>query len=135
METRHCLTACQWDTTLLKQAQSGMSASGFCRERGFKISSFFSALKRHKISLCLRSGEDLSSAVKANRPARPVVGGTLRAATAFVAVQLGMPQAEAGGQDAAAIRVQLRSGHQLWVGPGFDAVHFGRLVAALEPTS
>jgi hypothetical protein len=123
MDTRHCLTAPQWETILLEQAQSGMSASGFCKERGIKVSSFFSALKRHKVSLCLPSGEDLSSAVKANRPARPVVGGTSRPATGFVA-----------GQDAAAIRVQLRSGHQLWVGPGFDAVHLGRLVAALEPT-
>jgi hypothetical protein len=134
MDTRHCLTAPEWETILLEQAQSGMSASGFCKERGIKVSSFFSALKRHKVSLCLPSGEDLSSAVKANRPARPVVGGTSRPATGFVAVQLAVRQAEAAGQDAAAIRVQLRSGHQLWVGPGFDAVHLGRLVAALEPT-
>jgi hypothetical protein len=34
-----------------------------------------------------------------------------------------------------AIRVQLRGGHQLWVGAGFDAAHLGRLVAVLESAS
>jgi hypothetical protein len=34
-----------------------------------------------------------------------------------------------------AIRVQLRSGHQLWVGSAFDSAHLGRLVAVLESAS
>jgi hypothetical protein len=135
MDRRQCLTAPQWEKILLEQAQSGMSACGFCKERGIKVSSFFSALKRHKAARCLPAEEDLSSAVKANHPARPSVGGSSRPATGFVAIQLAVPQTETAGQDAAAIRVQLRSGHQLWVGPGFDAAHLGRLVAALDPTS
>jgi len=47
-----------------------MSASLFCKEHGIRISSFFSALKRHQSALCLEKREDLSETEKSGLSAR-----------------------------------------------------------------
>ena len=52
----------------------------------------------------------------------------------FVSLQVSDESDDVAHQSPA-IRVQLRGGHQLWVGAGFDAAHLSRLVAALESAS
>jgi hypothetical protein len=79
---------------------------------------------------------DNLSARKATQVPEPKAGTTdsVPTHTAFVSVQIADKSGEVH-RESSAIRVQLRGGHQLWVGAGFDSAHLGRLVAVLESAS
>ena len=134
MDSKRRLTAPEWAAILHEQDQSGMSASLFCKEHGIRISSFFSALKRHQSALCLEKREDLSETEKSGLSARRTDSGVRQASATspFVAVRVGESSAFSAGSDASTIRVQLRSGHQLHVDAGFDADHLRRLIYVLD---
>jgi len=143
MEQKRGLTAAEWASILHEQEQSGMSASHFCRDRGIKTSSFFSALKRHQVALSQQRGEGSLDAEQRVLPAHRLRGNVRQTtdtrqdstASPFVALRIAESNISVASMDSSALRVQLRSGHQLWVAPGFDATHLGRLLAVLEPAS
>lgn len=119
-----------WEEILAEQATSGQTATGFCRERAITPSSFFSAKKRQRLAH--------SKAITTAFPARPApfeaqktVDSVPATRAAFVAVQVAEPSGD-DGRTASAIRVQLRSGHHLWVASEFDSSHLRRLVSVLE---
>jgi len=125
----------EWEKILSEQAESGLSASHFCRDRGIRPSSYFSAKKRQRLAQ--------SQSVAADSPARNVSpppdrksGITASAAlrSTFLSVQLS-DETGTVSCSAPAIRVQLRGGHQIWVESGFDAAHLRHLVAVLESAS
>jgi hypothetical protein len=135
MDTRNRLSRADWEMILTEQAKSGLSAKRFCLERGIKPTSFYSATKRHRLALAMPTAADLS--VRKTSPARDLTTGTaasLSKRATFVSVEISDELGQAH-REAPAIRVQLRGGHQLWVGAGFDAAHLGRLVALLESAS
>jgi hypothetical protein len=135
MAIRNRLSSADWGKILAEQAESGLSASCFCRERGIKPTSYFSAKKRLRLAQARPTAAGLSSG-KAPLSAvlRMGTAANVSQRAAFVSVQVS-DESGAAPQDVTAIRVQLRSGHQLWVGPGFDAAHLGRLVGVLESAS
>jgi hypothetical protein len=135
MDTRNRLSHVDWEKILAEQVKSGQSAKRYCLERGIKPTSYYSATKRHRLAQAMTAADNLS-ARKATQVPEPKAGTTDSAPThaAFVSVQI----ADKSGtvhRESAAIRVQLRGGHQLWVGTGFDAAHLGRLVTVLESAS
>ena len=135
MDTRDRLSHADWEKILAEQAKSGLSAKRFCLERGIKPTSFYSATKRQRLALAMPSVSNLS--VRRTSPARDLTTGAAASVSkraTFVSVQV---SGESGAvrRETSAIRVQLRGGHQLWVGAGFDAAHLGRLVAVLESAS
>ena len=134
MDSKRRLTELEWAAILQEQDQSGMSAIRFCKEHGIKNSSFFSALKRHRSALSLEMREDLPETEKSVLSTRRAESGAMRvsAASPFVAVRVGASSASSVGLDSSAIRLQLRSGHQLHVDAGFDAGHLRRLIDVLE---
>lgn len=122
-----------WDKILSEQATSGMTAIGFCRERSIAPSSFFSAKKRQRLAQSKGVTAEFAEH-RGSWAAQKTEDSAAAEPTAFVAVQV----AESSGDDrraASAIRVQLHSGHQLWVDSAFDAAHLGRLIAVLEAAS
>jgi hypothetical protein len=135
MDTRNRLSHADWEEILAEQVKSGQSAKRYCLERGIKPTSYYSATKRHRLAQAMMAADNLS-ARKATRVPEPKAGTTdsVPTHTAFVSVQIGDRSGEVD-REASAIRVQLRGGHQLWVGSGFDAAHLGRLVAVLESAS
>lgn len=134
MDSKRRLTAPEWAAILHEQDQSGMSASLFCKGHGIKTSSFFSALKRHQSALCLERREGLLETEKSVLSADRADSGARQASATspFVAVRVGESSASSVGLDSSAIRLQLRSGHQLHVEVGFDADHLRRLIYVLE---
>ena len=135
MDTRNRLSHADWEKILAEQVKSGQSAKRYCQERGIKPTSYYSATKRHRLAQAMTAADNLS-ARKATQVPEPKAAATdsVPTPTAFVSVQI----ADISGavhREASAIRVQLRGGHQLWVGAGFDAAHLGRLVAVLESAS
>jgi hypothetical protein len=135
MDTRNRLSGANWEKILAEQAQSGLSAKRFCLERGIKATSYYSATKRHRLAQAKPITGDLSE--RKTLPARELATGTAASMSkraTFVSVQVSDEAGEAHREDPA-VRVQLRGGHQLWVGAGFDAAHLGRLVAVLESAS
>jgi hypothetical protein len=135
MDTRNRLSHADWEEILAEQAKSGLSGSRFCLERGIKRTSYYSATKRHRLAQAMTAADDLS-ARKASQLPELATGTTANVPTrtAFISVQVSDESGEVH-RGASAIRVQLRGGHQLWVGAGFDATHLGRLVAVLESAS
>ncbi len=135
MDTRNRLSHADWEKILAEQVKSGQSAKRYCLERGIKPTSFYSATKRHRLAQAMTAADNLS-ARKATQVPEPKAGTTdsVPTHTAFVSVQIA-DKSGAVHREASAIRVQLRGGHQLWVGAGFDAAHLGRLVAVLESAS
>ena len=130
MERQKRQSSKYWEEILAEQATSGLTAIGFCRERAITPSSFFSANKRQRLAH--------SKAITAAFPAHPAsfeaqktVDSVPATQAAFVAVQVTEPSGD-DRRAASAIRVQLRSGHQLWVASEFDSAHLRRLVAVLE---
>ena len=134
MDSKRRLTAPEWAAILHEQDQSGMSASLFCKEHGIRISSFFSALKRHRSALCLKRRKDLPETEKSVLLTRRADSGSRQASATspFVALRVGESSASSAGSDPTAIRIQLRSGHQLHVDAGFDADHLRRLIHVLD---
>jgi fructosamine-3-kinase len=135
MDTRNRLSHADWEKILAEQIKSGQSAKRYCLERGIKPTSYYSATKRHRLSQAMTAADNLSARRATQVPA-PKAGTTDSVPThaAFVSVQIA-DKSGAVHRESAAIRVQLRGGHQLWVGAGFDAAHLGRLVAVLESAS
>ena len=135
MDTRNGLSDADWEKILAEQAKSGLSGSRFCLARGIKRTSYYSATKRHRLAQAMTAADNLS-ARKATQVPEPKAGTTdsVLTPTAFVSVQIA-GKFGAVHRELSAIRVQLRGGHQLWVGAGFDAAHLGRLVAVLESVS
>jgi hypothetical protein len=135
MDTRNRLSRADWEKILAEQAKSGQSAKRYCLERGIKPTSYYSATKRHRLAQAMTAADNLS-AKKATQVPEQKAGTTDSEPThtAFVSVQIA-DKFGAVHQESAVIRVQLRGGHQLWVGAGFDAAHLGRLVAVLESVS
>jgi hypothetical protein len=135
MDKRNRQNSFYWETILAEQASSGLSASRFCRERGIKPTSYFSAKKRQQMAHSKSDPSELRA--RPMSPAQQDPAGLASSAAlpaTFVSVQLAeMPDHE--HRTDTAIRVQLRSGHQLWVGSAFDSSHLGRLVAVLESAS
>ena len=135
MEPKSRVRGEAWARILEEQAASGQSASHFCRERGIRPSSFFSAKKRARLAQVssipaeFPSDQSLlsskrSAGVVQHRNQRPV----------FLSVQVS-DEVVATSCAERSIRVQLRSGHPLWVSSEFDSAHLGRLVAVLESAS
>jgi hypothetical protein len=118
----------EWEAILAAQATSGLSASGFCKERGIRPSSFFSARKKQRIA---QSDSDSPAMTSDFSAPQPNLRSSPAARPSFVSVQLADPPSESPCSGTK-IRVQLRSGHQLWVSAGFDANHLGRLIGVLE---
>ena len=135
MDTRNRLSHADWEKILAEQVKSGQSAKRYCLERGIKPTSYYSATKRHRLAQAITAADNLS-ARKTTRGPDPKADTTdsVPTHTAFVSVQIANNSGEVGGE-ASSIRVQLRGGHQLWVGAGFDAAHLGRLVGVLESSS
>jgi hypothetical protein len=135
MDTRNRLSRADWEIILAEQAKSGLSAKLFCLERGIKPTSYCSATKRQRLALAMATAADLS--VRKTSSARDLTTGTATSVSkraTFVSIAVSDELGQAHREDPA-IRVQLRGGHQLWVGAGFDAAHLGRLVALLESVS
>ena len=135
MDTRNRLSHADWEKILAEQAKSGLSGSRFCLERGIKRTSYYSATKRHRLAQAMTAADNLS-ARKATQVPEPKADTTdrLPTHTGFVSVQIA-DKSGAVRREASEIRVQLRGGHQLWAGAGFDAAHLGRLVTVLESAS
>jgi hypothetical protein len=130
METRKRLSSAEWDQIFVEQSQSGLSGSRFCQEHGIRASSYFSARKRQRMSLS-RSAAEPGSVTSAARLVDHAASRSGAAHAAFVPVQLADETCDPPGPSSA-IRVQLCSGHQLWVNAEFDASHLARLVSVLE---
>ena len=124
-----------WARILVEQAASGQSAIHFCRERGIRPSSFFSAKKRERLAQSPSGLAELPSG-QASRPARRRSGIVSHSAqgSTFLSVKMS-DEVVTASCTGSAIRVQLRSGHQLWVESEFDSAHLSRLVAVLDPAS
>jgi len=135
MDTRNRLSRADWEKILAEQVNSGQSAKQYCLERGIKPTSYYSATKRHRLAQA-RTAADNLSARKTTRVPEPKAGTTdmVSTPTAFVSVQIA-DKSGAMHRESSTIRVQLRGGHQFWVGAGFDAAHLSRLVAVLESAS
>jgi hypothetical protein len=135
MDTCNRLSHADWEKILAEQVMSGQSAKRYCMERGIKPTSYYSAIKRHRLAQAMTAADNLS-ARKATQVPGPQAGATDSVSTraAFVSVQIA-DKSSAMHRESSAIRVRLRGGHQLWVGAGFDAAHLGRLVAVLEAAS
>jgi hypothetical protein len=135
MDTRNRLSRADWEKILAEQVKSGQSAKRYCLERGIKPTSYYSATKRHRLAQAMTAADNLS-ARKATQVPEPKTGTTdsVPTRTAFVSVQIA-DKSGAVHREPSVIRVQLRGGHQLWVGAGFDAAHLDRLVAVLESAS
>ena len=135
MDTRNRLSPADWEKILAEQVKSGQSAKRYCQERGIKPTSYYSATKRHRLAQAMTAADNLSARKASQAPdLKAATTGSVPTHTAFIAVQVSDESGEVG-REASAIRVQLRGGHQLWVGAGFDAAHLGRLVAVLESAS
>jgi hypothetical protein len=135
MDTRDRLSHADWEKILAEQVKSGQSAKRYCLERGIKPTSYYSATKRHRQAQAMTAADNLS-ARKATQVPEPKAATTdsVPSRTAYISVQVSGESGEVR-REASAIRVQLRGGHQLRVGAGFDAAHLGRLVAVLESAS
>ena len=135
MEIRNRQRSRDWEAILAEHAESGLSASRFCKARGIRPSSYFSAKKRQRIALAMSTAAGMPE-TKTVVPTNQRVGivASAKQNTPFVSVQVSDGFGDCASSDTA-IRVQLRSGHQLWIASGFDAVHLGRLVAVLESAS
>lgn len=134
MNVRNRVSGVDWEEILAKQARSGLSAKQFCLEHGIKPTSYYSATKRQRLAQAIPAAD--LAAKKASRAAelKAAATGNVSTPAAFVSVQVSDESDDVAHQ-APALRVQLRGGHQLWVGAGFDAAHLSRLVAALESAS
>ncbi len=135
MDTRNRVSGVGWEKIFAEQARSGLSIKRFCLEHGIKPTSYYSATKRQRQMPAMPTAAD-SSARNAS-PAQDFTMGTAASVpkrATFVSVQVSDESDDVAHQSPA-IRVQLRGGHQLWVGAGFDAAHLSRLVAALESAS
>jgi hypothetical protein len=135
MDRRNRLSHADWEKILAEQAKSGLSGSRFCLGRGIKRTSYYSATKRHRLAQAMTAATDLSARKASHAPElKAGTTASVSTGTSFVSVQVSDKSGEVH-REASAIRVQLRGGHQLWVGAGFDATHLGRLVAVLESAS
>ena len=135
MDTRNRLSHADWEKILAEQRKSGLSGSRFCLARGIKRTSYYSATKRHRLAQAMTAAADLSARKASQAPdLKAATTDSVPTRTAFISVQVSDESGEVR-REASAIRVQLRGGHQLWVGAGFDAAHLGRLVAVLESAS
>lgn len=124
-----------WARILEEQAASGQSASHFCRGRGIRPSSFFSAKKRARLAQVPGVSAEFPTdqvLLPAMRSTGDVEHGDQRSTFLSVQVSDEVVAASCAGRS---IRVQLRGGHQLWVESEFDSAHLRRLVAVLESAS
>ena len=121
-----------WETILGEQAESGLSAIRFCKERGIMPSIYFSAKKRQRMALSMSTAAGMAE-TRTFVPTNQRVGilASAKQNTPFVSVQVSDGFGDGPSSDTA-IRVQLRNGHQLWIASGFDASHLRSLLAVLE---
>ena len=135
METQNRQSLSEWEEIFAEQKASGLIVSRFCEGRGISAGSFRSAVKRKAVVLA--RAKHPSIAITGSDYAMPKSSGYGDTASSLPFVSLRV-RPERGGDSAAVssqVRVQLRSGHQLWVAPGFDATHLSRLMAVLESVS
>lgn len=135
MDRRHRVSGREWERILAEQGASGQSASQYCQERGIRASSFFSAKKRARVAQSLPGAVEVASEQVCVHPTSTssLASADSRGA-AFLPVQI-LKETVMASRANSATRVQLRSGHQLWVDADFDAAHLRRLVAVLESAS
>lgn len=135
MDMRHRVRGREWERILAEQVASGQSASQYCQERGIRPSSFFSAKKRARVAQSLADAAEVASSQVSVQPERTAsIADVGSRGAAFLPVQV-LTETVTASRAGAATRVQLRSGHQLWVDVDFDAGHLHRLVAVLESAS
>jgi transposase-like protein len=135
MNTRNRVSGTDWERIFAEQARSGLSIKRFCLEHGIKPTSYYSATKRQRQAPAKPTVADSSArnASPAQDPTTDTAANVSKRAT-FVSVQVS-DESDDVPRQSSAIRVQLRGGHQLWVGAEFDAAHLRRLVAVLESAS
>ena len=134
MDTRNRMNAADWEKLFSEQRESGLIVSHFCQGRGISAGSFRSAMKRKKILLSKAETPLNSSCGYSSLPKISGHPGTTLSSP-FVALTVGRQTEIIPDIVHTAIRVQLRSGHQLHVDAGFDADHPRRLIHALEAQS
>ncbi|HLI77604.1 MAG TPA: hypothetical protein VKV02_11705 [Acidobacteriaceae bacterium] len=106
MKEQQAEARAKWRGLIAEQQQSGKSVAGFCQERGLGTGQFYEWKKR----------------LRETGPV-PFVEVAVKPAARAVVAQVG---------PGSAIEVQLKSGHRLVVGPGFDAQHLRALLGVLE---
>lgn len=135
MNTRNRVSGVDWEEIFAERARSGLSIKRFCLAHGIKPTSYYSATKRKRQAPAMPTVAD--SPARNASPPEDLTTGTAASVSnraAFVSVQVSDECGDVAHRSPT-IRVQLRGGHQLWVGAGFDASHLSRLVAALESAS
>ena len=135
METQNRLSLLEWEKIFAEQQASGLIVSRFCEGRGFTAGSFRSAMKR-KMTVLAKAGDQSLATVRPSATLENSVSDNTPLSSPFVSLRV-RPVTGGDSPDAmqSEIRVQLRSGHQLWVASGFDAAHLGRLMTVLESLS
>ena len=134
MDTQNRQSLLEWEKLFAEQQASGLIVSRFCEGRGITPGSFRSAKKR-KMAELAKTDKQLMATGRPSATLKPSGCGNAASTSPFVPLRI---RPKSGGDSDAVqseIRVQLRSGHQLWVASGFDATHLGRLMAVLESIS
>jgi len=136
----------KWEEIFLEHHASGQIVSRFCSERGIATSSFHSALKRKK-KMFMQEDQaslgDLPSTVVEDSSSPQTISNKQNSSVSSSFVPLHIKrQAKKDLKElstpttvASLLRVQLCSGHQIFVEAGFDAETLARLIAVLESTS
>jgi hypothetical protein len=134
METRNRQSMLEWEKLFAEQQASGLIVSRFCEGRGITPGSFRSAKKR-KTALLARAENQFTATGCPSATLKPTGCGNTASSSPFVSLRVRPVTGDDSDAGPSQIRVQLRSGHQLWVASGFDAAHLGRLMAVLESVS
>ena len=131
------MNSADWEKLFSEQRESGLIVSHFCQARGISAGSFRSAMKRKKILFSKAETPLNSSCGPTSLPNAPKSSRLHHTdlSSPFVALTVGRQTEIIPDIVHTAIRVQLRSGHQLHVDAGFDADHLRRLIHALEAQS